>query len=165
MLKTVEEDGILEIHSITPVGQRMLFILLALFPLIAPYELIIQPRWESILNFFFLFAALISLGAISISALLVWAAIAGLNFRIAFDRQTRLFTYTFSAPVLPRRVSQHSFDSIEQFRIDKQDWSEGRPSYTLHIVLKDASALKIGSSSVRHELDAITADIHTFLEK
>lgn len=165
MLKVTEKEGTLEIQSVTPAGLRILFLLLAVFPLIAPYELILQPKWESFFNLFFLFAAVISLGALTISGFLVWAAIAGLNFMTVFDRRSRMLTYTINAPVLSMRASEYSIDSIDQLRIEKQDWSEGRPSYSLNILLIDGSALKIGSSWLRHELDAIAADIHTFLEK
>jgi hypothetical protein len=37
MLKVIEGKEILEIHSYIPTGQRALFLVLALFPLLAPY--------------------------------------------------------------------------------------------------------------------------------
>ncbi len=44
MLRVVEEGNRLEIISPMPMGKRVLFAVLALFPLLAPYQLLIAPR-------------------------------------------------------------------------------------------------------------------------
>jgi len=56
------------IHSPMHRGMRIVLGAVALFPLLAPYELLFRTRWESYLNPFFLFFAAISIGALAVSA-------------------------------------------------------------------------------------------------
>ena len=79
MLKVIETKEEIEIQSLMLIRQGALFLLLALVPLLAPYELIVRPHWQHYVNVIFLFAAAISAGAIAVSALLAWAALAGLR--------------------------------------------------------------------------------------
>lgn len=48
--------------------------MLGLVPLIAPYELLLEPRWHNYFNVPFLFAAAVSAGAGAVSAFFVWGA-------------------------------------------------------------------------------------------
>ena len=89
MPDTIETEGVLEIRDRVSLRTRVIFALLSLFPLLAPYELLILPKWEHRLHPFFLLCAFISIGAMTLSGLLVWAAIAGLNSRMRFDRPRR----------------------------------------------------------------------------
>jgi len=86
-------------------GTRVLFAVLALFPLLAPYELIVKVEWESYLHPFFLLAAFISVGATALSAFLVFAAVAGLSSQMVFDARAATFTYSAQAPIV-RPTSQ-----------------------------------------------------------
>ena len=66
----VEREDRLEIRSPMRVGMRILLAALGLFPLLAPYELLIEIDWEHFMNPFFFLAALISAGAMALSAFL-----------------------------------------------------------------------------------------------
>jgi hypothetical protein len=44
MINIIENKEVIEIQSPMPTGRRILFGIIALFPLIAPYELIIKPQ-------------------------------------------------------------------------------------------------------------------------
>jgi hypothetical protein len=68
MVTVIEEDDFIEIQTQIPTGLRVFFAALALFPLLAPYELLLQPDWDGYFTIFFLFSAVISAGAVSISA-------------------------------------------------------------------------------------------------
>ena len=100
----------LVIQDRMPPGKRVLFLLLAQVPLLAPYELIVLPKWQEYWNLFFFFAALISLGALAVSAFLVWAAIAGLDKEARIDRFRGRFTYIDRAPVVPLRRYKSTLD-------------------------------------------------------
>jgi hypothetical protein len=70
-----ESDDRLEVRSPMRPGMRVLLAALALFPLLAPYELIVKGEWENCLHWFVLPIAFISTGAIAPSAFLLFAAV------------------------------------------------------------------------------------------
>ncbi|MEO8053659.1 MAG: hypothetical protein ABI768_00795 [Acidobacteriota bacterium] len=162
-LPVVETPEALEIESPMPVGKRILFFLLGLFPLIAPYELLLKPRWTGYANVFFLFAAAISLGALSLTALLAFAAVAGLQSRLRFDRARGLFTYTASAPAMGTRTSRCRLDAIAAVEIQTHEWSDGAPSYSLNVVTKDQRTFRTASSWSKDEVEALRRRASAFL--
>lgn len=162
-LPVVESGDTFEIESPMPVGMRILLLLIALFPLLAPYELLLKPRWTDIVNVFFLFVALVSLGAMCVSALFAWAAVAGIRSRMTFDRARGLFTYTAWAPVMGTRSSRRRLDAIAALEIETHDWSDGAPSYFLGVVMADRQTFRSGSSWSREEVEAIRQRVAAFL--
>jgi hypothetical protein len=97
VLRIVETADVLEVQAPKPQSRRGLFLVLSLAPLLAPYELIVRPNWDNYSNPHFLFAALVSGGAVAMSAFFAWAALAGLSSRMRFDRVGRTFSYSASA--------------------------------------------------------------------
>jgi hypothetical protein len=91
MPRVVETDSSLEIQDRMTLLMRLIFGLLALFPSLAPYELLILPRWHNYLNPVFFFFALISIGALAVSGFFIWAAVAGKNKLIRFNKQLPSF--------------------------------------------------------------------------
>lgn len=162
-LPVVETAEALEIESPMLVGKRILFFLLGLFPLIAPYELLLKPRWTGYANVFFLFAAAISLGALSVTAFLLFSAVAGLQSRMRFDRARGLFTYTASAPVIRARTSEAPLASIAALTIRTYEWSEGAPSYALSVALKDGRVFQTSSAWSKEEVEALKKRASPFL--
>jgi hypothetical protein len=162
-LPIVETADTLEIASPMLVGKRILFFLLAIFPLIAPYELLLKPRWTGYANVFFLFAAAISIGALALTALLVFAAVAGLQSRMRFDRARGLFTYAASAPVVPLRTAEAPLASIASLEIRTYDWSDGAPSYALSVALRDGRIFQTSSTWSKEEVEALKRRASAFL--
>jgi hypothetical protein len=163
MINIIESKEVLEIQSPMPNGRRILFGIIALFPLIAPYELIIKINWQSYFNFFFLFALLISLGAMAVSVLLVWAAVAGLSSNMKFDRATQAFIYTYSAPVLPLRTVRYPLDAVDQLQVETHEWSDGAPSYTFTVTTNDGKSFNSDSSWAKPEIEAVQDRVQRFL--
>jgi hypothetical protein len=137
---TLEIDG-----RIRP-AMRILLAIIALVPLLAPYQLILSPDWKSYMNPYFAFALVVSAGALAVSGLFLWAAIAGLDSRMSFDKKDRVFAYSYRAPVVPFRRHQVPLDSIERCEIEVHDWSDGPPGYSLRVVLKDGRAFSTDSA-------------------
>lgn len=162
-LPVTESADALEIESPMPVGKRVLFFLLGLFPLIAPYELLLKPRWTGYVNVFFLFAAVISLGALSLTALLFWAAVAGIRSRMRFDRARGTFTYTASAPAMGTRTTGLPLSAITGIEIRTHEWSDGAPSYSLEIRIGGGKTFRTSSSWSRAEVEALRARVAAFL--
>jgi hypothetical protein len=71
-----ETDDSLFVQNKMSVASRVGVLLLALFPLLAPYQLVYLPNWTDYLNPFFFLCVLISIGATVVSGLFVWAALA-----------------------------------------------------------------------------------------
>ncbi|MCX6342406.1 MAG: hypothetical protein NTU72_08485, partial [Fimbriimonadales bacterium] len=55
-------------------GTRIFIGLLGLVPLIAPYDFLVKVRWNSYFNFPFLLVLIVSIGAVFMSAMFVYAA-------------------------------------------------------------------------------------------
>jgi len=163
MIKVVESADTIEVQALMPIGQRALFAALALIPLIAPYELILRINWQSYLNLFFLLALIISLGATALSAFLIWAAVAGLSSTLKFDKAHRILAYAFGAPIVPWRAQQYPLDALQELRVEKTEWSEGSPSFTLMALLQDGRTLKSASSWSESEIETIRQQVAEFL--
>ena len=165
MLRVVESADTLEVTSPMPVGRRVVFGLIALVPLLAPYELLLKPGWETIFHPLFGLAALISLGALLISAFLMWAAIAGLESRVRFDLQRRTLTTAFWAPVVPLTERTYSINDLLAVRLETTEWSEGSPSYSLKIETLDGRSLRLMGEYDRSEVEAVQSRIARFLSR
>jgi hypothetical protein len=163
MIRVIESKEAIEIQSDMRPGLRILFGVLALFPLIAPYELIIRPNWQSYFNVSFLFVAAISFGALAVSAFLVWAAIAGLNSRLKFNRSDGILTYSAGAPIVPWRTVHYAIESLDRLQVEKHDWSEGSPGYSFVAIMADGKSFESESSWSREEIEAIVKRVSVFL--
>lgn len=146
-----EVNGVLEVVSPMPVGRRVMFALVSLVPLIAPYELLIHVRWTDWRHPAFFFAAGISLGAICLSALLGFAAVAGLEQRMRFDLRRSLLTYSARSPLAGRRTVILPFASIERVEVMTHGWSDGPDTYSIRVVATDRREFHSGSSD-SHDL-------------
>ena len=163
MPQVIENEEFIEVRSPMPAGQRVLFLAIGLFPLLAPYQLIIRPDWNDYTHPFFLLALIISVGAVAVSLLFVWAGLAGLSSRIRFDRAIGTVTYQASAPVASLRTVRSPIGEIASIRAETHDWSDGAPSFSLVTEMEDGSSLKCGSSWSREEIDGIVGRIGAYL--
>jgi hypothetical protein len=165
MIKIIESEDSIEVQSQMPTGLRVVFLGLALIPLIAPYELILKPDWQSYWNIFFFFMLTISAGAMTVSAFLVYAAIAGLSSNLKIDQLHRTITYSTGAPVVPWRTEEYPLDALQELKNEKTEWSEGSPSYTLVALMADGKALKSSSSWQKEEIEEIKRRVTVLIGK
>ena len=164
MLEYSEAEGVIKLVSPMPAGRRLLFALLALFPLIAPYELLIKPHWEEWLHPAFFFAAAIALGAIALSLFLLFAALAGLEQRFTFDIPAGEFTYWRRAPILPARSRVWTFDSITGVDLIVHEWSDGPDSYSVRVLGPDGISIDSGSTDSRTDVERYVSRLREILE-
>jgi hypothetical protein len=162
VLDTVER---LDIVSPMPWGNRLLFALLALIPLLAPYELLLRVQWTDYRSPFFVFAAIISAGAVALSMFLVFAAVAGLSSRITLDAAHSTFTYSEAAPIVPQRTRVYPLPSLESVHVQAQEWSDGAPSYCLLVKMSDGTTFRSGSSWSREDIELVKNRIEAFLDR
>ncbi len=165
MSTIIETDQTLELkHPMRPVT-RVLLLLLSLFPLMAPYQLIYLPDWQSYWNVYFLFVALISLGAMAVSAFFIWAAIAGLSKELLFDKKIGTFTYIQQAPVVRPQRTDYPLTSIKSVKLEKTEWTDGGPSYHVSIEMIDGREFTTGSSWTRAEVEQERDRVSAFLRE
>jgi hypothetical protein len=143
---------------------RVLLAALGLFPLLAPYELLIRIDWEHFLNPFFFLAAFISAGATALSALLFFAGVAGLSSKIVFDRRTATFSYSSEAPVVRRTRQVQPLSDVRSIEVGVRDWSDSAPTYHLGVTVKDGTVFESGSSWSRDEIERIRGRVDQFLK-
>lgn len=163
--EVIETAERIQIRSPMRPGMRLLLAALAFFPLIAPYELLLRPHWQSILHPFFFLAAFISAGAMLVSAFLFFAAIAGLSSELTLDRRAALLTHTSAAPAVRRKTRAYPLAAIARLETGERDWSDGPPSYHLRIVLHGGAIIESGSSPSREEIESITNRVDRFLSR
>jgi hypothetical protein len=159
----LEAPDRIEVRSPMRAGTRIVLALLGLFPLLAPYELLIRVGWQEFLNPFFLLAALISAGAVAISLFLFYAAVAGLNSRMVFDGRLRTFTYSEEAPLVRRRTAQLPLSSLERIEVGRREWSDGSPTFHLRVVGTGGQAFESGPSWTRQEIERLADRVGEFL--
>jgi hypothetical protein len=159
----VESVDLLEIRSRMRVGMRILLAALGLFPLLAPYELLIKVDWEHFMNPFFFLAAFVSAGATALSAFFFFAAVAGLSSKIILDRRTATFSYSSEAPVVRHTRQVQPLSLIRSTEVGVRDWSDSAPTYHLSITLKDGTVFESGSSWSRDEIELIRGRVDQFL--
>lgn len=159
----VRHDDRIEIRSPMHAGMRIALAVPGLFPLLAPYELLIKTDWAYFLHPFFFFAALVSAGAVALGALLFFSAVAGLSSSMVFDRRAATFSYAQQAPVVRRSTQVWPLTAVRNTELGVREWSDGAPSYYLRVILQDGSTFESGSSWVRDEIDRIREQVEQFL--
>lgn len=165
MIQVSEDGERLEVLSRMPWGKRLLFALLALIPLLAPYELMWRVQWNDYRNPAFLLAASISAGAVAVSVFLWFAALAGLSSRMTFDSARSTFTYSTGAPIVPHRTLVRPLSSVESAHVQTHEWSDGGPSHTLMAKMSDGATFESGSSWSRDDVEHEKARVDAFLDR
>lgn len=164
MAQIIESDGRLEIRENMSVLRRVIFALLGLFPLLAPYELLIEPDWNEYLHPLFFFAIIVSVGAFAVTIFFMWAAIAGMNMLMRFDKQNNTFTYMWDAPLFSIRKYERPLGSIKVIDIEKHEWSDGPPRYSLRIETEEGSKFTSGSSGSIEEIEEVKSRVISYLD-
>lgn len=164
MLRLVESGDRLEVTSPMTPGRRAFFFLIGLVPLMAPYELLLVPGWETIFHPFFALAAIISGGALAVSAFFVWASVAGIESSAQFDRRRHTLTTLERAPIMPTRIRTAPLAELRAIELEKSEWSEGGPTYSLRMDLADGRRFKLLAGYSRPEAaEAVRRRIALFL--
>jgi hypothetical protein len=159
----IESANRLEITSPMRAGVRVILAILAIFPLLAPYDLLIRVEWQQYMHPAFLVVAAISAGAIALSAFLLYAAVAGLSSEMVFDKLSGTFTYSTKASVM-RRVGQvHPLREVCSVEVGVRDWSDGAPTYHLRVSVASGAVFESGSAWSRDDIESIRTRVRLFL--
>ncbi len=165
MIQVSDNGERLDVFSRMSSGKRLLFALFALIPLLAPYELMLRVQWNDYRSPAFLIAAIISAGAVALSAFFLFAAVAGLSSRMTLDAAHSTFTYSTGAPIVPRRTLVRPLSSLESVHVRTHEWSDGGPSYTLMVKMSDGATFDSDSSWSRDDIEQQKARVEVFLDR
>jgi hypothetical protein len=146
-------------------GFRLVLVLLGLFPLIAPYELLIKPAWRDWFNPFFLFFLAISLGAVAVSVGFIMAGLAGLSQRIRFDIPARTLIYESDSLLARFRQTRYRFSDIERIDLIEHDWSEGPATFYLQVKIRNSAKIEFGDLDSRADAERYQQILQRLLDR
>jgi hypothetical protein len=118
-------NGTIEFRSTISPIVRLLLLVGALIPLIAPYELVLRPRWESPLVIFGVFAILASIGAVAVSVILAAVAIFGLNEEVTVDPERGVIRYACKRALLPARTCEFPIHALTGVAMTTETIADG----------------------------------------
>jgi hypothetical protein len=153
----------LEFSSYLRPATRIFIFVAGLIPLLAPYELLFKPKWNTFASPFFFMSLLISLGSVVVTVFFLAAAVAGLNEVIRFNTVKREVTHGFGAPLLKWREERVPFAEIREVRVTSQSWSEGPDTYTLRLDAANGRAIPFGKFASVEEAEKACANVRTIL--
>ena len=147
------------------VKARLGFGFTAAMPLLAPYQLLIEPAWDVIPSLAWLFAVIVSLGAFAVTVLLLLVAILGINRKVVFDDSTRTIYVTESHLVQKERRFKYSFAEVVQLGVVSHDWSDGPSTYELRLTPTTGKAISFGDFSSRVDAESTLSSLRTMIGK
>lgn len=142
---------------------RTLFALAGAVPLLAPYELLIRPDWPDMLSIAWMLSALVSLGALVVTALLLGVAVFGLNRRVEFDAIGRVVRITDAHLLLRPRTLRLPFTGVAGIEVVCHDWSDGPSTYELRLIPADGKVVDFGDFASRKEAESVRAELLTLI--
>ncbi len=152
----------LELRDRLPWGTRLVLVVLGLIPLMAPYELLLKPRWSGFgpLTFFF---GLISLGALAVSAAFILGGLFGLDQTLSIDGRERRVRYAYKAPLLSLRRREYPFSAIKRVEVAVHDWESRPESYGLEVELDDGRKIRLADVPTREEAERWVAAVRGWM--
>ncbi len=153
----------LEFRSSQSPVVRIFFFVFGLLPLLAPYELLLKPKWNTFFSPFFFLALVISIGAVGVTVFFLSAALLGLNKVVRFNAAQREVVYGFGAPLLKWRRKLVPFAQIVDLRVETQTWDSGPDTYDLSLDTVDGHSIRFGKFVTRDDAEKTRTAIRTIL--
>ena len=130
-------------------GTRGALLLFGLAPLLAPYELLVVPRWSTSAGLALLVPLIISAGALALSGALLALAIAGRSRHIVFDRAHRVIAMRAVAAFGRGRRTQIPFVDVEEIGVVASAWESGPDTYDIELAIRGQRPLRFGGFTTR----------------
>jgi hypothetical protein len=163
MPELIKRIGRVEIVSPMPAGMRVALALAGLLPFLAPYQLLFSVEWTGFLNPFFAFALTVSIGAVAVGLLFLYASIAGISTVQVFDADRRTFTCTAVSLLRVPRTWTYAFDAVREVAVRTHAWSDGEDTYSLEVHTTDGHAFETGTATTRQEVEEWSASVRKVL--
>jgi hypothetical protein len=137
--------------------------LLGLLPFLAPYELLIRPRWQEV-NLVLIVPMVISLGAVIVGATFILAGVLGLNQTLRFDSFSKSVLYTYETAITRVRRKCYDFGDVRQIEIKTTDWDSRPPTYGLRVNFADGRKVEVGYFASQQEAQDCLSRIERLLQ-
>jgi hypothetical protein len=134
-------DGRIEAVSRLTAGGRVALFLVGLVPLLAPYELLLRPRWTTFASPVFAFFLIISLGATAVSMLLMSGAFLGRSTQLVIERASRTVRRT-TRGLLRATTRSAPLEQVVSATVTRHEDSDGPDTSSLCLTLTDGSRLE-----------------------
>ncbi len=158
MKNVIQTETHIEFTETMPIGMRVFLFVFGLFPWLAPYELLIKPRWSEF-SLLMLFFIILSLGAISVSVGFIGGALLGLDQTVIFDLKKQTIAHKYKTAFSALRTKHYSFGDITKTEILEHDWDNGPDTYSLEIHFLDRYKIRCGDFPSRKEAENIQFQI------
>jgi hypothetical protein len=158
-----ESEECFTIQTRMGLGTRIFIGLLGLVPLIAPYDFLVKARWNSYFNFPFLLVLIVSIGAVFMSAMFVYAAAFSMSIKVTLDQRTQVFRHSSEAPTIRNKTEEHPLSHIQRLEVRETNWSDGPPSYALQFVMEGDKVYEVGPFNSLAEVDQTRDRVNRFL--
>lgn len=153
MDKIQQSDNHIEFSSDLGVTVRIFVLISGLFPLLAPYGLLIKPSWPEGFSLLWLFAVIISAGAIGVSIFFLWAALFGMSQSIRFDIVNQSIFYSYKTALKHFHERSYPFNKVEKLQVVTHEWTDGPPSYNIGLKIKGVREIEFGNFILRNDAE------------
>lgn len=142
---------------------RLGFGLVAILPLLAPYNLLVKPDWAGTSGLALLFTVVVSLGAVAVSVLLILVAIFGINRRVEFNQTTKTVHVSESHLMQSKREFDYPFAEITELELVCHDWSDGPSTYDIRLTPSAGKPFAFGDFSSHASAENALASLRTIV--
>jgi len=160
-----QSNNKIEFTSHLSLAARALIMIIGLFPLLAPYELLIKPSWNGKINWLMLFSLLISIGAIVLSIFGICTALFGINQSIQINSTNRIITHGYKAGVLRFRQNQYLFSEIEIVQLKVHEWTDGSPTFNIGLKPIAHREIEFGGFATQEEAEKYLSILKEMMKK
>lgn len=164
MPQVIERPHQLLIREHTSGMMRVVLVVLGLLPtILAPYELLIRPGWREI-SVIMIIPLLISLGAILVGGALIAAGILGVNQTLLVDGEVHALVQSTETAITPLRKQVYTAREVEHIRIVPRDWSDGPPTFTVQILLRNNRKIELSSFEKKSDAEYVAGRISVYCQ-
>lgn len=163
MSKIQETNTEIVITEKMPNGVRVFLFIIGLIPtFLAPYEMLIQPRWPGF-SLYLIIPILISIGAVLAGGLFITAGLFGLDSTFQFSIESRSIQYSYKSALIPLRKRTYKFSDIVSIEIKTHNWSDGPSTYGLQFTFRDGQKIETGSFEKKDIAEQYLGKIKTLI--
>ncbi len=159
-----DNEGELIFSEKVPAGLRIFLSILGLIAsTLAPYELLIRPKWSEFTPFLII-PVVISIGAIIVGGSFVAAGLFGLNQTLIISAKTRSIQYYYESVFLPLRRKTNRFTEISRLEITTFDWTDGPTTYGFCVIFSGGQKISMGNFKTRDEAALYVTKIEQLMQ-
>ena len=107
--------------------------------------------------------ASVSIGAVFMSAMFVYASTFATSIKITLDRLAQAFRHSSEAPTIRNKTEEHPLSHIQRLEVRETNWSDGPPSYNLQFVMEGDKVYEVGPFNSLAEVDQTRQQAQQFL--